>query len=155
MLEKAIQIALTAHRGQIDRGGELYILHPIRVMIAQKTTTEKICAILHDVVEDTEVTLDYLSREGFTHEMLVAIEALTKQDGEAYEDYIGRITLNRIAMKVKLADLKDNMDLSRIKHSDPADNFRQIKYEKAKKKILDVLQNGEIDDCEDTQREAY
>lgn len=155
MLEKAIQIALTAHRGQIDRGGELYILHPIRVMIAQKTTTEKICAILHDVVEDTDVTLDYLSREGFTHEMLVAIEALTKLDGEEYEDYIGRITLNTVAMKVKLADLKDNMDLSRIKHSDPADLLRQIKYEKAKKKILDVLQNGELDDCEDTQREAY
>ncbi len=155
MLEKAIQIALTAHRGQIDRGGELYILHPIRVMIAQKTTTEKICAILHDVVEDTDVTLDYLSREGFTHEMLVAIEALTKLDGEEYEDYIGRITLNRVAMKVKLADLKDNMDLSRIKHSDPADYLRQIKYEKAKKKILDILQNGEIDDCEGTQREAY
>lgn len=154
MLEKAIQIALTAHRGQVDRGGELYILHPIRVMIAQKSTTEKICAILHDVVEDTDVTLEYLGREGLTREMLVAIEALTKRDGEDYEDYIGRITLNAIAMKVKLADLKDNMDLSRIKHSDPADLQRQIKYEKAKKKILDVLQTGDLDDCESAQQ-AY
>lgn len=144
MLDKAIQIAVTAHRGQVDRGGEPYILHPMRVMIEQKGRTEKICAILHDVIEDTEVTFEDLRREGFSEEVIIALNALTKRDGEAYEDYVGRVVQNPIAMRVKLMDLTDNMDLSRLNITEPSDLKRFQKYEKAKAQILEALQNEEV-----------
>lgn len=144
MLDKAIQIAVTAHRGQVDRGGEPYILHPMRVMIEQKGRTEKICAILHDVIEDTDVTFEDLRREGFSEEVINALNALTKRDGEAYEDYVARVVQNPIAMRVKLMDLTDNMDLSRLNITEPSDLKRFQKYEKAKAQILEALQNEEV-----------
>ena len=144
MIEKAIQIGLTAHHGQIDRGGEPYILHPMRVMLEQKTEIGKICGILHDVVEDTDVTFYELRTAGFSEEVIEALVALTKLDGEDYETYIGRVVSNKIAMRVKLADLLDNMDLSRLNTKEAADFERLKKYEKAKDIILEALQNEEI-----------
>lgn len=113
-LDRAIQIAAKGHQGQNDKYGAPYILHPIRVMMRVNSEIEKIVAILHDVVEDSDLTLDDLRNEGFSAEIVEAVDALTKRDGEAYDDYINRTTTNKIAIIVKLADLEDNMDLKRI-----------------------------------------
>jgi (p)ppGpp synthase/HD superfamily hydrolase len=113
-LDQAIQIAAKVHQGQKDKYGIPYILHPIRVMMRVNSETEKIVAILHDVVEDSDLTLVDLKNEGFSSDIIDAVDALSKRDGEAYDDYINRTTFNQIAIKVKLADLEDNMDLRRI-----------------------------------------
>jgi (p)ppGpp synthase/HD superfamily hydrolase len=113
LLEKAIQIAVRAHAGQKDRAGQPYILHPLRVMARVHTEAEKIVAILHDTVEDTDLSLDDLRAAGFPEEILIAVDCLTKREGEPYDDLIQRAKLNRLAKPVKLADLQDNMDIRR------------------------------------------
>lgn len=140
MLDKAIQIATMAHQGQTDKAGQPYILHPLRVMFSTKTETERICAVLHDVVEDTHITLNDLKNEGFSEEVLLAIDALTRRDSESYDDYISRVIENRIACYVKLADLSDNMDLSRIANPSQKDHKRIDKYRKASDRIIDALE---------------
>ena len=94
MLEKAIEIAVEAHRGQLDKAGQIYILHPMRVMLRGKTETERIVGILHDVVEDTPVTLDMLQLEGFSDEILAAISCITKEKNEDYGHFINRVLTN-------------------------------------------------------------
>lgn len=131
MLEKAILIALEAHRGQVDKGGEPYILHPLRVMLAMKRECEKIAAVLHDVVEDSVWTLGMLKVQDFSDEVLDAVGALTRRSGESYSDFINRVGLNSIAREVKIADLKDNSDLSRIQNPSEVDFVRRDKYEGA------------------------
>lgn len=140
MLEKAILIATNAHKGQLDKGGSPYILHPLRLMFAMHNETEKICAVLHDVIEDTEITLDYLRNEGFSEEVLDALDALTRRNAETYDEFIRRIIKNKIASNVKLADLNDNMDLSRINGPTQKDYERIEKYRKASNLILDALE---------------
>lgn len=140
MLEKAILIATNAHKGQLDKGGSPYILHPLRLMFAMHNETEKICAVLHDVIEDTEITLDYLRNEGFSEEVLYALDALTRRNAETYDEFIRRIIKNKIASNVKLADLNDNMDLSRINSPTQKDYERIEKYRKASNLILDALE---------------
>ena len=140
MIEKAILIAVNAHKGQVDKGGNPYILHPLRLMFSRKDETEKICAVLHDVIEDTDVTLDYLREQGFSKEVLSALDALTRRNDENYEQFIDRIIENKIACNVKLADLNDNMDISRIKNLTEKDYERLEKYKKAKDKILNYLE---------------
>jgi len=135
MLEKAMQIATKAHEGQLDKGGQPYILHPLRVMISCKTDTDKVCAVLHDVVEDTGVTLDDLRKEGFSEEVLEVIDLLTKKPDENYESFIERICDNEVACRVKIADLHDNMDLSRIENPTFDDKRRVDKYLDAIEKI--------------------
>lgn len=130
-LERAIGIALEAHRGQKDRYGAPYILHPLRVMARVRTDTEKTVAILHDVVEDTGWTLDGLRREGFSEEVLEALDAVTKREGEAYEDFVRRSGSNPVGRRVKLADLEDNMDVRRLKSLGPEDLKRLEKYRAA------------------------
>lgn len=115
ILEKAIQIAVNAHFGQKDMAGSPYIFHPLRVMNAVDTTDAKIVAILHDVVEDTPVTFDELIEAGIPKHLVITLRLLTHTDNLSYEDYIFRLSENPLAIKVKLADLKDNMDLSRVK----------------------------------------
>ncbi|CAB1252936.1 Guanosine-3',5'-bis(Diphosphate) 3'-pyrophosphohydrolase [Clostridiaceae bacterium BL-3] len=143
MLDKAILIAAKAHEGQVDKGGEPYILHPLRVMFSRKTEIEMICAVLHGVVEDTDISLDYLRDQGFSEEVLSALDALTRRDGETYDEYISRIIENRIASHVKMCDLCDNMDLSRIKNPSDADHERVKKYRKAEDRIFDALDENE------------
>lgn len=140
MLEKAILIATNAHKGQLDKGGSPYILHPLRLMFAMHNETEKICAVLHDVIEDTEITLDYLRNEGFSEEVLDALDALTRRNAETYDEFIRRIIKNKIASNVKLADLNDNMDLSRINGPTQKDYERIEKYRKASNLIVDALE---------------
>jgi (p)ppGpp synthase/HD superfamily hydrolase len=127
-LENAIRIAVAAHQGQVDRAGQPYILHPLRVMARCQTTPERIVAVLHDVVEDTHWTFDDLRKEGFSEEIIQALECVTKREGEPYEDFVRRSAENRIATRVKLADLEDNMDLKRNEQVTTEDLPRLNKY---------------------------
>jgi len=115
ILEKAIQIAVNAHFGQKDKAGSPYILHPLRVMNSVDETDAKIVAILHDVVEDTTITFDELIEAGIPKHLVITLRLLTHKENVSYEDYIVRLSENQLAVKVKLADLKDNMDLSRMR----------------------------------------
>jgi (p)ppGpp synthase/HD superfamily hydrolase len=130
-LERAIEIAAKAHAGQVDKAGQPYVLHPLRMMLAVTTPEARIAAVLHDVVEDTAVTLDELRAEGFPASVLEAVEALTKREGEDYEAFIRRVAPNPIAREVKLADLRDNSDLSRIAEPTERDRERIRKYQRA------------------------
>lgn len=139
MLEEAILIAVSAHKGQIDKGGNPYILHPLSLMLSVNGKIEQICAVLHDVIEDTDITLEYLEKEGFSQEVIQALDALTRRDNESYDEFIGRITYNRVACNVKLADLNHNMDLSRIPSPSKKDYDRVEKYKKAAGKISNAI----------------
>lgn len=129
-LEKAIFIATQAHaaKGQKDKAGAPYILHPLRMMLRMTTPAEMMAAVLHDVVEDTDWTLDALRREGFPTEVIAALDCLTKRAGEPYEEFIARIAPNDIARRVKLADLEDNMDVKRMTQVTERDILRLNKY---------------------------
>lgn len=131
LLEKAISIAVEAHRGQKDKNGKPYILHPISVMGKVRTETDKIVAILHDVVEDTDWTFDDLRKEGFPPEILDALDCVTKREGEPYEEFVKRSASNPIARRVKLADLEDNMDVRRMLATTDKDLARLAKYRRA------------------------
>lgn len=128
LLEKAISIAVEAHRGQQDKSGAPYILHPLSVMGRVSGETEKIVAVLHDVAEDTPWTLEDLSREGFPDEVLTALDCVTKREGESYDDFVKRSASNPVARRVKLADLEENMDLRRMKAVAQKDFERLAKY---------------------------
>lgn len=139
MLERAIKLAEKAHQGQLDKGGQPYILHARRVMEKCETEAEKITAILHDVMEDTPYTLDDLREEGFSEEILEALLCLTRGEKEAYMVYMERVCKNPLAVRVKYADLEDNMDLRRIPEPTEQDFARQEKYKAAKMRIKKVL----------------
>jgi (p)ppGpp synthase/HD superfamily hydrolase len=113
-LEAAIALAVEAHRGQVDKSGKPYILHPLRVMFRCQTDLERAVAVLHDVVEDTGRTFDDLRAMGFSAEVIAAVDCVTKRDGEGYEAFVERAAANPIARAVKVADLEDNMDLRRL-----------------------------------------
>ena len=113
-LEHAIALAVTAHAGQLDKAGQPYILHPIRVMLSLENEVDKIVGVLHDVVEDSRYTLDDLLEMGFSQEILVALDHLTKRENESYDDYLSRTLQNSISHRVKRADLLDNMDIRRM-----------------------------------------
>ena len=130
-LERAIAIAATAHTGQVDKGGAPYILHPLKVMVRMTTLEERIVAVLHDVVEDCGVSLNDLREEGFSEEVLSAIESVTKVPGESYEDFVDRAAQNPIGRAVKLADLEENSDISRIASPGWEDLERIEKYRRA------------------------
>jgi (p)ppGpp synthase/HD superfamily hydrolase len=134
-LEDAIQIAVQAHRGQRDKTGQPYILHPLRVALRMKTNVERIVAVLHDVVEDTPITLTELARWGFPQEVLDAVDCLTKREGESYAQFILRAKSNPIARRVKIADLEDNMDLRRLVCVSEADRTRLKKYTRARAQL--------------------
>ncbi len=136
MLEDAIQMALDAHRGQVDKAGKPYILHPLRIALEQIDPKAQVAAILHDVVEDSDVTAaDIEARFGL--EIANAVDCLTKRDGESYDDFVERCGPNPIARAVKLGDLADNMDLSRIANPSAKDHARVEKYRKAKARLLE------------------
>ncbi len=131
-LEKAISIAVAAHAKQFDRGGKPYILHPLHLMNQLMYDTElAIIGVLHDVVEDSDITLQDLKCSGFSDRVVSALHCLTHKDGEGYEDYIERICLNRDAITVKRKDLEHNSDITRLKGVKHKDLLRMEKYHKA------------------------
>jgi GTP diphosphokinase / guanosine-3',5'-bis(diphosphate) 3'-diphosphatase len=131
-LEQAIQLATHLHAGQVDKAGKPYIEHPLRVMASVTEETEKIVAVLHDTLEDTSLTVEAIDHL-FGPDVAFAVKALSKLDGEDYFSFIKRVQLNAIAVKVKLADLKDNMDLSRLEKVTDRDLLRHAKYKEALK----------------------
>ena len=140
MLEKAMILAAKGHMGQQDKGGHPYILHPVRVMLQCKTIEEKTVAMLHDLLEDTDITAEDLKKEGFPEHIVAAVCCLTKTAGEDYMDYIERICQNKLAARVKLADLTDNMDLNRLPGLTPKDFQRLEKYLRAKIRVEQALE---------------
>ena len=139
MLEKAIEIAVNAHKGQIDKAGKAYILHPMRVMLRGKNETEMIVGILHDTIEDTPVTLDFLQAEGFSEEILLALACISKEKGEDYGHFIERVLTNPLATQVKYYDMEDNMNRERIPNPTERDEKRYAKYEKYHKIVEQKL----------------
>lgn len=130
-LERAISIAARAHEGQRDKAGAPYILHPLRVMMRMAEDDERIVAVLHDVIEDTSVTLSVLRAEGFSEQVLEALEHLTRRPDEDYEQFIVRAAKTALSRRVKLADLEDNSDLGRFANASEADRLRAEKYRRA------------------------
>lgn len=138
-LEKALLIAIKAHKGQKDKSGADYIFHPIRVMERGETEIEKICGLLHDVVEDSDVTFEDLKNDGFSEEVISVIKCVTKtSENEDYDKFIDRVIQNPIAIKVKINDLLDNMDVTRLKELNKRDMERLNKYLKAYRKLKNV-----------------
>lgn len=135
MLTEAIIIATASHKDQVDKAGMPYILHCLHVMNNVDTIPEKIVAVLHDTIEDTETTLEMLLNLGFSIEILKAIDAITKKEGESYNSYLERVKENKLARNVKKADLKHNVDLTRLPKISKKDKDRAIKYQQAYLKL--------------------
>ena len=132
LLGKMIVLATNAHAGQYDRGGNPYILHPIRVMSYLKTDDEELqcIALGHDVIEDTDTTYADLRAAGMTERIITGIKALTKQPGETYDEYKQNVFGNVDAMRVKLCDLRHNTDIRRLKGVSERDLERMAKYQR-------------------------
>ena len=130
MLDKMLMIATKAHHGQFDKGGNPYILHPLKVMHYLKTDDEELMcmALGHDVVEDTPVTYKELREAGMSERVIEGIRALTKQPGQTYDEYKQGVFANIDAMKVKMADLRHNTDIRRLKGATEKDLARMAKY---------------------------
>jgi GTP diphosphokinase / guanosine-3',5'-bis(diphosphate) 3'-diphosphatase len=135
-IDRAIALARQAHAQQVDKAGKPYIDHPLRVMAKMQTWQEKIVAVLHDAIEDSDLTLADLHHAGFPPEIVEAIAAITKNEGEDYETYLQRVLGNAIALKVKIADMTDNMDMSRIPHPTAKDWQRLAKYQQILPKLI-------------------
>ena len=132
MLEElAFEIAKTAHAGQTDKAGLDYILHPLQVAAEMTTDEEKAVALLHDIIEDTDVTANELLAKGLPDNVVEAVEALTKKHNQNYAAYLAGVKKNRLATAVKLVDLKHNSDLSRLEKITQKDREREEKYRKA------------------------
>ena len=135
-LERAIEIAVEAHSGQLDKSGCEYIGHPLRVMAAGNTIEEKIVGVLHDVVEDSEWTFEMLVAEGFSAEIVEALRCLTRlSETDPYDKFIARVKSNPLAVAVKLNDLTDNMDIRRLPYISDKDVKRLKRYLKAYKQL--------------------
>nr|WP_213395290.1 hypothetical protein [Yoonia sp.] len=158
-LQRAIEIAVEAHKGQVDKAGNLYVLHPLRVMMSLDAEDEKIVGVLHDVVEDCEGwTWDRLRSEGFSEKIIDALQSVSKTPDEEVEfsrlketgsedavrqhyfAFVRRAGADEIGRKVKAADIKDNLDISRIKTLSNEDMIRLRRYEEA----LNILGNSEM-----------
>lgn len=129
---------MSAHKGQVDKAGKPYILHPIRLMFKMSSENEMIAAVLHDVVEDTDWTMEKLIAEEFDQEVITAVRLLTHDKTVPYKNYIEAIKTNKIALKVKLADLEDNLDIKRIAHPKFRDYARLAEYLKYYNELKNV-----------------
>lgn len=131
MIDIALAIARKAHAGQVDKAGVDYIQHPLYVASQIKTEQEKAVALLHDVLEDSDITVADLLAYGLSNEVVTAVQTLTKKKGQSYQDYLEKVKSNNLARVVKLADLKHNSDLSRLKTVSNTDYERVKKYKNA------------------------
>ena len=137
-IARAIEIAMDAHNGVTDKAGNPYVLHPLKMMSTVNSEEEKIVAVLHNVVEDAKDKgwdFERLEEEGFSPEVLEALRSVTVNDGEDYDDFIDRAVKNPIGRQVKIADLKDNMDVTRIGELEERDRDRLNKYKRALAKL--------------------
>jgi (p)ppGpp synthase/HD superfamily hydrolase len=135
-LDNAIALAVKAHAGQVDKAGQTYILHPLRLMFKFQNESHRIVAVLHDVVEDSDTTLADLTNLGFSAHIVKAIDCLSKKPGEHYDDFILRLSSNELAKAIKIEDLKDNLNLTRMDVINEKDLARAGKYHKALMRLL-------------------
>ncbi|MFH0736470.1 MAG: GTP pyrophosphokinase [bacterium] len=134
-LDTALALAIKVHANHTDIAGAPYILHPLRVMLKMKTEEEMIVAVLHDVIEDSDLSIGYLEKIGFSKEIVQAVQIVTRDETVNYDDYISNIQTNTIATKVKLADIEDNMNLLRLNTLDEKAVKRLHKYFNSHKKL--------------------
>ena len=137
-IEQAISIALAAHKGQRDKANAPYILHPLRLMHQCSTPEEMIVALLHDVVEDSELELADLQKMGFSSKVISAVDCLTKRACESYDSFIARVCLNKLATSIKIKDIEDNMNLNRLENISDKDIERLKKYHNALKILKEI-----------------
>ena len=131
IIEKSLEIALRAYAGQKDKAGKTYILHPLRIMGNMTSEEEMSVALLHDVIEDSDITAQYLLDEGIPSNIVDAVILLTKQDDQTYEEFINIIKGNLLAKKIKKADIEDNINILRLNEVKTTDLERIKKYHKA------------------------
>jgi len=131
LIEVALQRALQAYGGKLDKGGKPYILHPLRLMARLNDPVGQCVALLHDVIEDSDTTADDLRADGFPESVVSAVEVLTRRRGESYETFIDRIRVHPLARKVKLLDIEDNLNLLRLSAVTETDLKRVAKYHRA------------------------
>ena len=142
LTKKAMRLCFDAHKEQVDKAGAPYVFHPFHLAEQMRDELSTVCALLHDVVEDTDITLDDIAAAGFPAEVIEALSLLTHDDAVEYMDYVRTIAENPIARRVKIADLKHNSDTSRLDTVDDGVKKRVQKYRKALK-ILKAKEKGE------------
>jgi len=144
-LQRAIEIAVQAHKGAVDKGGFPYILHPMRVMMMGVTEDEQIVGILHDVVEDCEDwTLQRLKDEGFAQGLVMALDNLTRRKEETYADFVERCCTMELSITVKLNDITDNTSISRLDALEEHELGRLKRYHRARKRLLEARKNWNL-----------
>jgi (p)ppGpp synthase/HD superfamily hydrolase len=140
LLARAVAIAAVAHQKQVDKAGAPYILHPLRLMMRGQTPIEQIVAVLHDVIEDSDWTLEQLMAEGFPPEAIAALDCLTRRSHESYDEFIDRVLTNALAARVKRYDLEDNMTLTRMTALTPKDVERLQRYHTVYQRLLKAIE---------------
>ena len=131
LIERSLNIALRAYAGKTDKAGREYIHHPLRVMAKMKTDLEMSVALLHDVIEDSDITAEQLLAEGIPAEVVEAVVCVSKNENESYQDFVARAKKNKLAAKIKIADIEDNIDVLRLASLDETDLARIKKYHSA------------------------
>lgn len=144
LIELALQRALTAYAGKVDKAGQPYILHPLRLQAQFSDQVTKAIALLHDVIEDSDATADDLRADGIPEVVIAAVELLTRVRGESYEQFIERVGTDPLARKVKKADIQDNLDVLRLAELSDSDLRRVDKYHRAWHRLnsFDQLQSA-------------
>lgn len=137
-LQRAIELAVLFHSKQVDKSGQPYILHPMRIMLWCSTEEERQAAIMHDLLEDTSLTIEDLVKEGFSQTVIDCVEYLTRRENEKYSDFIERCCENPMAIKIKLLDIADNMDVTRLDTLGENDLGRLKRYHRARRRLLDA-----------------
>lgn len=135
LIEKSLEIALRAYAGQKDKAGRTYILHPLRLMNQMGSEEEMAVALLHDAIEDSDMTAEELLNQGIPKSVVDAVRCLTRRTGETYDDFITRVSQNALALKIKMADIEDNMNILRLNRLTENDLRRMARYHGAWKRL--------------------
>ncbi len=136
MIKQAIELCYNYHKGQVDKAGKPYFLHPMTVALNCNNDDEKVVALLHDILEDTEITVEELIEKGIPERLCRSIVVITKKENDSYEKYVDRVAKDPIAIAVKIKDLEHNMDVSRLQDPTQKDYDRIEKYRKVHSKLL-------------------
>ncbi len=131
MIDAALSLAIAAHKGQKDKSGSAYVLHPLRIMAKMTTEAEQCAALLHDVLEDSDLLISELSAAGIAEEVCLAVQLLTRTEGQDYDEYITGVAANSIARRVKIADIEDNINVLRLRELSERDLERLKKYHRS------------------------
>ncbi len=147
MTKKAINLMYSLHKNQVDKAGLPYVFHPYHLAEQMSDENSTIVALLHDVLEDTEITENELKKEGFSNEVISALKLLTHDSNENYYSYVKKIGNSEIARKVKIKDLEHNMDLRRLGEVTELDLERYNKYVKCHQYLLEIEEQNKVFKC--------